>query len=210
MNKPIIFFLVAIGLLLSLTGFKNPYTGNADVKTEFLAKYKLANEKMNSITSDFVQYRHLAIMNEPIKSSGKFYYKKPDLMKWDQSFPSEYYFIVNGDKIIRFDGNRRKEMSVNNPQVSYFKNFIMGTVDGSLFESTQFKSEFTKSADFTKVVLIPIEKQMKKRIETIELLFNTNDLSLQGLTIFESGGDKMVIEFNNQVFNSISDNTVFE
>ena len=210
MNKQIIFLLVIFGLLLSLTAFKKASYGSSDVKKEFLTKYKAANEKMNSITSDFVQYRHLAIMNEPLKSTGKFYYKKADLMKWDQRSPSPYYFIVNGDKIIRFDGTRRKEMSVNNPQVSYFKNFIMGTVDGSLFESNQFNSEFTKTNELIKVVLVPIEKQMKKRIETIELLFNTNDLSLQGLTIFESGGDKMVIEFSNQEFNVINDNAVFE
>lgn len=210
MSKQIIFFLSIIGAFISLTAFKKPASLGTDVKTEFLARYKDVNAKMTSISSDFVQYRHMAIMKEPIKSSGKFYYKKAGLMKWDQHTPSPYYFIVNGDKVIRFDGTKRKELSVNNPQVSYFKNFIMGTVDGTLFESTQFISEFTKTEQYVKVVLTPLEKQMKKRMNAIELLFNTEDLSLKGLTILESGGDKMIIEFSNQEFNTINDSSIFE
>lgn len=210
MYKQIIFFLIIIGVFVGLTAFKNPAFLGTDVKTEFLAKYKEANAKMTSIASDFVQYRHMTIMKEPIKSSGQFYYKKAGLMKWDQLTPSPYYFIVNGDKVIRFDGTKRKELSANNPQVSYFKNFIMGTVDGSLFDSKQFKSEFTKTEENVKVVLFPLEKQMKKRIDAIELLFNPGDLSLHGLTIFEKGGDKMIIEFSNQEFNTIYDSAIFE
>ena len=210
MNKQIIFFLIVISVFVSLTAFKNQPSLGTNVKSEFLTKYKEMNAKMTSISSDFVQYRHMEIMNEPIKSSGKFYYKKNDLMKWDQLTPSPYYFIVNGDRVVKFDGVKRKELSVNNPQVSYFKSFIMGTVDGTLFENTQFESEFTKTNQYVKVVLSPLDKQMKKRISAIELLFGLVDLSLQRLTMFEIGGDKMIIEFTGQEFNTINDDTVFE
>jgi len=204
-------FLHIITLFLAVSavyGFSISLTGT-DIKTEFLKKYSEANKNINSIKSNFTQEHHLEIMEEPIVSTGVFYYKKPGLMKWDQLAPTPYYFIVNGDKVIKFDGKKRKELSVNSPQVSYFKNFIMGTVDGSLFESTQFESTFTKSGNQIHVLLNPLEKQLKKRIEKIELTFNESELTLLGLTIFEAGGDKMIIAFSKQKFNTITDNAIF-
>lgn len=208
MKKRIVYFALVWFALIAIFGFSFS-SQKPDLKAEFLKNYNKVNAKIESIESDFTQEYHLEIMEEPIVSTGKFYYKKVGLMKWDQLTPTPYYFIVNGNKVVKFDGKKRKELSINNPQVSYFKNFIMGTVDGTLFESKQFESEFYKLDNRIKVILTPTERQLKKRIERIELLFNKKELSLNGLTIIESGGDKMIIAFSNQAFNTITDNAIF-
>ena len=136
-----------------------------DIKEDFLQRLNTSNDTVTSIQSNFVQTRTLSIMEEPLISSGEFTYKKPELMKWDQQLPTPYYFILNGVNVIRFDGEKRKKIAANSPQVSYFKDFILGTVNGSMFESEQFLSTFTKMGDKVKIVLIPQQKAMLKRIE---------------------------------------------
>ncbi len=115
-----------------------------DVKEEFLQRMQITNAEVSSIHSHFVQKRTLSIMEDVLVSAGEFYYKKPGLMKWDQQQPTKYYFILNGTKVIRYDGQKRKIIPANSPQVSHFKDFIMGTVNGTMFESEQFLSTFTK------------------------------------------------------------------
>jgi len=208
MIKKLLFILTVLGSLTMVFGFN--YGTNTSIQIEFLKKFKEANKEMKSIQSDFTQKHFMQIMEEPIVSTGVFYYRKPDLMKWDQRTPSPYYFIVTGNKVVKFDGKKRKELSANNPQVSYFKNFIMGTVDGSLFESKQFDAMYEKSGGFYHVTLSPKEKNMKKRIENILLDFNETSLALVQLELVEAGGDRMVISFTDQQFNSIIDNSVFK
>ncbi len=184
-------------------------TSAQDIKQEFLQRMNTANEEISSIQSDFVQKRTLSIMEDILISSGEFFYKKPGLMKWDQQLPSQYYFILNRAKVIRFDGQKRKVISANNPQVAHFKDFIIGTVNGSIFESEQFLSTFTKTDNKVTIVLIPQQKSMKKRIESIQLVFWYDEIVLLEVIIMEKGGDMTAIYFSNQKFNTITDITIF-
>ena len=85
----------------------------------------------------------------------------------------------------------------------------MGTVNGSMFESEQFLSTFTKTDNEVIIVLIPEEKAMKKRIDRIRLVFEYEKMVLLELLIMEKGGDTTAIYFSNQKFNTITENDIF-
>jgi len=180
-----------------------------DFKDEFIARMKSSNDQINSIASDFVQERSLSIMEDVLVSSGEFFYKKPGLMKWDQQQPSKYYFILNGDKVIRFDGKKRKVVPANSPQVTHFKEFIIGAVSGSIFENKLYNTEINKVGNRAMVVLIPQQKAMSKRIKKIHLEFDYEKMILLNLILFETDGDKTAIRFTNQKINTITDLTIF-
>jgi len=175
----------------------------------FLERLHTFNLTTTSIQSDFVQTRTLEILDEPLISSGIFYYKKPGLMKWNQELPSPYYFIINGSNVIRFDGKERKVMSSNSPQIAHFKDFILGTIDGSMFESDKYSTSFIKNDNLVRIVLIPQQKSMAKRLEKIELVFEYDKMMLKELVIAEVGGDKTEIIFSNQQINTIKNNAIF-
>ncbi len=196
-------FLIIILLAISIV------SSAQSIKKDFLQRLHTSNDTITSIQSDFVQIRTLSIMEEPLISSGQFTYKKPELMKWDQQLPTPYYFIVNGANVIRFDGEKRNQIAANSPQVSHFKDFILGTVSGSMFESDQFLSTFTKKGDKVKIVLVPQQRAMLKRIGKIELVFGYQKMVLFELTLVEAKGDKMTIHFSNQKTNVITSNDIF-
>ena len=85
----------------------------------------------------------------------------------------------------------------------------MGTVNGTMFESEQFLSTFTKTDNEVIIVLIPEEKAMKKRIDRIRLVFEYEKMVLLELLIMEKGGDTTAIYFSHQKFNTITDNDIF-
>jgi len=180
-----------------------------DIKDEFIARMKSYNSQVNSIASDFIQQRSLSIMEDVLVSSGEFFYKKPGLMKWDQQQPSEYYFILNGDKVIRFDGKKKKTIPANSPQVAHFKDFIIGAVNGSIFENKLYETEINKNGNRVMVILMPQQKAMSKRIEKIHLEFDYEKMILLNLILFEADGDKTTIHFSNQQINTITDLSIF-
>jgi len=176
----------------------------------FLKKLQESNSATQSIQSNFVQTQQLAIMEEPLISSGIFYYKKPGLMKWDQQLPSPYYFIINGETVTKFDGKKRKIMSANSPQFAYFKEFILGTISGDMFTSKKFATTYVQKEEVILIELRPLQKTMLKRIEKINMVFEFETSSLKELMITEVGGDKMEIVFSHHQINTITDNTIFE
>ncbi len=201
--------LTYVFILVTLWPLVMTASAQEDPKQAFLARLKEKNKNVQSIESDFIQERTIAMMEEVLRSSGKFYYKKPGMLKWDQQQPSPYYLIISGDHVVRFDGKKKKEMAANSPQVVYFKNFIMGTVDGSLFESNQFQSTFEERDSETIITLHPQHKSMQKRFRSIELIFDSESLMLKKIVIHEPGDDTMVLIFLNQKFNTLKDDSVF-
>ncbi len=196
--------LSLIALIISMSS-----VSAQNIKQEFLQRFEMKNKNIVSIQSEFIQKRTLSIMDEALVSSGKFYYKKPGLIKWDQELPTPYYFILNGEKVIKYDGKKRQVINANSPQVSYFKDFILGTVNGSMLKSEQFTSSFTKEDNEVIVILIPQHKSLKKRIEKIQLIFEYEKMILMELVILEKDGDETAIFFSNQQFNTISNNVLF-
>ena len=90
-----------------------------------------------------------------------------------------------------------------------FKKFILGTVDGTLFTDDRFKSSFNIIEQQIQVILIPEDKNLKKRMDKIILLFNNESLFLTSLTMEEKDGDKTIIQFFNQELNIQIDSKTF-
>ena len=60
---------------------------------------------VQTLSSDFSQERHLSMLKEPLISSGKFAYEKPDRLYWEILKPSPLGFVVQGDKAKRWSGD---------------------------------------------------------------------------------------------------------
>ena len=191
-------------ILIVLTGFQN------NPKEDFLSKLKKFNQENSSLTADFNQVKSISLMNSLLKSSGKFYYSKPEYLLWDQEEPSIYKFKLKGNKVELTQGNSTQVISSNNPQVVHFKNFILSTINGSIFDSDQFDSEFIRNGDQMEINLIPKNKMLKKRVSSLFLRFDYEQSLLQFLRINEVGGDYTEITFTNQKLNSITDTKIFE
>ena len=97
---------IVIFLIGTLVGKGQNYTP-VETKTEFKALLKSASVKMSTITADFDQIKFLSFMEEEIKSSGTFYFLKPNKVRWEYLHPSAYYLILNENKIITFMNGKK-------------------------------------------------------------------------------------------------------
>jgi len=160
------------------------------------------SQNTNSIAADFIQVKEMSFMEEKITSSGKFYFQKEKLMRWEYTNPFEYAIILNGDRIRIIDEGEVKDFDASsNRMFLEISNVMTGMVNGTLLGSNEFSTSWFEADDYFKAELIPNNSMMKEYLARIELKLNKTDYSVDELKMFEKSGDYTVVNFQNKKLN---------
>ena len=122
-----------------------------------------------SLTADFTQTKHVAMMREPQVSQGHMVYRAPDYMKWQYTKPKAVVWEINGT-----------ESNVN-PQIQNLLRMIMTSVAG----------EGTEAAK--------LQKESKKLFKSVTITMDEKTHVAQRVELVEKNGDTTIIEFTNVV-----------
>src|SRR5690606_34510910 len=57
------------------------------------------SEKINSLKTDFIQYKHLSFLSREIETSGNMVFQTPDLLNWKYTKPYQYSIVFRKGKI---------------------------------------------------------------------------------------------------------------
>jgi len=177
---------------------------------DFISRIEKINASVTSIESEFIQIQKFSFLDEVIESTGNFYFKKPNAMKWEQLSPEPYKFVLNDHEAYSFDGKDKKSMPANSPQLVGFKKFIMGTIDGSVFAGDDFETTIVENQEHIEVVMLPQKKAVKRIFLRVEMVFDKTTLDLDVLRFYESEEDTRIISFNNHQKNTLTDYSIFQ
>ncbi|MBT8364243.1 MAG: outer membrane lipoprotein carrier protein LolA, partial [Deltaproteobacteria bacterium] len=72
-------------------------------KDRIFSEISRAATKVTTLKSDFVQERHLGMLEDVLISKGRFYYKKQDRLRWEVTKPVTSGFAVSGKQAKRWD-----------------------------------------------------------------------------------------------------------
>ncbi len=171
---------------------------------EFFRK-KLAAEsrQQESIECDFTQYRHLEIMDETLVSSGKFYFKREDMICLDYVNPAPYRIVLNGQKVkILSDGKKNVYDMSSNQQATAMKSMLASCLFGDFTGSeSNYRMSVFEDESHYRVEIEPQNKRMKKYIRKIEAVFDKKNLSVDQLILREPSGDFTRQVFSDKKFN---------
>jgi len=169
-----------------------------------------ASASMNTITSDFVQEKHLEYLSVVIESKGKFWFKKPGILRWEYTDPYKYIIVINQGKIIIKDEGKKNEFDVNsNKAFQELNNIIVNSVNGTLISSEKYNYEILEGKESWLVKLFPKDPQMKKIMNSIELYFLKTDMSVNRIKMVESDQDYTMITLRNKKYNEVIPASVF-
>jgi len=168
---------------------------------KILADLKKTSQSTSSIQADFREEKYLSILKEPKISSGVFYYKKNDKMRWEQQVPFKYVILINGDKIRVQDQGKEKNMGSATRMAAQIKELMIGLVNGDFQQNKGFSLTCMESTDMYQVILSPTNKRLKSVYSKIELVFPKNTLRLAELSFFEKSGDKSLMKFQKEKLN---------
>ena len=199
---------ILITLILSITLCLPGLAQNRNA--DFVVRLKEHYNTVKSISAQFTQRKQSLLFNTPLVSEGLFYFQNPDKIRWEQQKPNAEYFVINGDEVIQFDGESVRKSSGLNMQMSVFRQFIMGTVDGSILDDASFEKTFLSKNGKMIITLLPMDKRMAKRLQRIELTFDERSLLLEQLKMFESPDEYSDIRFISQKVNAVIPSSIFQ
>ncbi|RYE89557.1 MAG: outer membrane lipoprotein carrier protein LolA [Cytophagaceae bacterium] len=205
------FLLLLLALLPAFASVAQPkgYRAVTDASA-FRTNYAKAAAKTQSIKSSFHQEKNMSMLSEKISSDGLFYFKKNNKVRMEYTKPYKYLLVINGDKILIQDQQKRKVYSAgDNKLFKVINNVIIDCVQGKALDSKDFTTKIYESDKGYCLDLVPQAKEMHKLFTTIRLFIGKDDFAIDQLEMHESMGDTTLITFVDKQLNTAISDEVF-
>ena len=191
--KKIAFITILLTLICGCPVFSQTVT-QAQVKQQI----SQAASKLKSMQCDFVQTKHLKMLNDKVVSKGKMYYQQSDKLRWEYISPYKYTFILNGSKVQLKNSKRNDVIDVEkNKLFKEIARIMMSSVVGNCMNDKSFKVTISDGKTEWIATMVPQRKEMKQMFQTIKLHFNKKNSMVSMVELIEKNGDKTVIELKN-------------
>jgi outer membrane lipoprotein-sorting protein len=155
-----------------------------------------------SIAADFLQEKHLTMMEEIIISKGKFQFKKENNVRWEYTEPIVYAIIIRDEHfIINNDGKISEYNTESNRLFKEINNMIVMAIQGNFVDDPEFQVTFFENEKNILASLIPENDLLENILSTIEIYFDKKDLSVVSVKFIEPGDDFTFITFVNRQMN---------
>jgi len=198
-------YKITLIFMLMIPGVITAQPGNT------LQQIKLHSQKIKTIEADFTQTKTISFIDEQLVSSGKFWFSRPDRMRWEYQNPFFYSIIINGDNIKVIDDKKVSRFNAaSNAMFGQIKLIIMNMVNGKMFDDPDYHATITEDAYFIIVNFETVNKGMKEYIASIDLYFNAQNYEMVKIRMNEASGDVTVIEFDNQKINNSIQDDIFK
>ena len=196
--------LITFGILCSISGFSQSFGNKIDPANGFSEKLKTAGEKTQSITCNFNQTKHLAVLTKANVSTGKFFFKKEQNICLEYTIPTGNLIVMSGGKFkIVADGKTNVVDMRSNPMMRQMGAMLTACMTGDiqLFGSDSNTEYFETSTTYT-VVISPNNRRVKKYLKQIVLTFDKQDMTLNSMQMKENDTDFTQYQFSDKKLNS--------
>jgi len=173
------------------------------------SKVKALATTTKTISSDFVQYKHLDFLDNDIETSGKLAFKAPDLVKWEYVAPFKYSVLFKDETLfINDEGNKSNVDIGSNKMFKQLNKLIISSVKGDMFDEVEFTIEYFHKDQNSLVYFSPRDKKFAKYIQAFHITFNSKGDVIE-VKMLEPSQDYTKIVFSNKVLNQTLDNAIF-
>ena len=166
---------------------------------------------IKTMQCDFIQTKHLKMLNDDMVSKGRMYYQQSNRLRWEYTTPYTYTFIINNDKVLLKNNQRNDVIDVNKNKL--FKEIaciMMSSVVGNcLNDEKSFKSSISGLGGEWVATLVPQRKDMKQMFQKIVLHFSQKQAMVTQVELIEKNGDRTVIDLKNIKTNETISNNMF-
>lgn len=163
-----------------------------------------------TLTTDFVQYKHMDFLSKDIETSGKMSFKATNMLLWQYTKPYQYSIVFKNNKISINDAGKKSQMDTGNSKMfAKLNKLIVGSVSGDMFDDAEFTITYFKDKDSNIARLVPKDAALKKYIKQMELHFEKKGNMVSEVIMTEPSGDYTRIVFKNKTANAPVPDSVF-
>ncbi|WP_426483389.1 outer membrane lipoprotein carrier protein LolA [Flavobacterium sp. 2] len=176
----------------------------------FKQDVNVVSKKIKTLSTDFVQYKHLDFLSKDIETSGKMVFKEPALLSWQYKKPYNYSIVFKNGKILINDEGKKSAVDIGNSKIfARINKLIIGSVSGNMFDDKEFTISYFKLKGQNLAKFVPKDATLKKYIKQIELTFDKEEATVVQVKLLESSEDYTRIVLKNKVINAKIDDSIF-
>lgn len=198
------------GLVLALATL--PATAPAAEPTEILNSLRSKAAGVATIVSDFKQEKRLSMFDSVLVSTGRFYFDRPDKLRWEYIDPLIEGFAISGDK-----GTRWTDSVENRRQFVLRQDPVMHIVAGQLlawatFDLDRLRQEYDIALDGASPVVLrltPRGDEARRILQCLLIEFSPSGETVARVELREQGEDFTRITFSGTVINQPLDAGLF-
>jgi len=199
MKRVYLLRLIVFGALVVLGHGVGALASNVD---DVVGRVDDRYAKTQDLQGTFTQETIIEGFETGFKSTGRFYLKKPGLLRWDYLEPSKEHIYVDGDEVMMYVPEHQQVVKGTLTQISASKGplaLLLGvgklSKQFTVLESAEASSDSQKIPDLT---LIPKPDGDKApTIKKILLQLFTDSYLIQAITIFETSGNISRVHFDH-------------
>ena len=154
---------------------------------------------MKTMQCDFVQTKHLKMLNNDFVSHGKMYFQQSNKLRWEYTSPYSYTFILNNDKVLL--KNKQRNDLIDIKQNKLFREIVrimMSSVVGNcLADDKNYKVSIATIGNEWVATLLPQRKDMKQMFQKLVLHFHAKKSVVNTVELYDKNGEKTIIELKN-------------
>ena len=154
---------------------------------------------MKTMQCDFIQTKHLKMLNNDFVSHGKMYYQQSNKLRWEYTSPYSYTFILNNDQVLL--KNKQRNDLIDIKQNKLFREIVrimMSSVVGNcLADDKNYKVSIATIGNEWVATLLPQRKDMKQMFQKLVLHFNAKKSVVNTVELYDKNGEKTIIELKN-------------
>jgi len=204
MNKLLVF------LILPFFAFAQGEKMSETEAKSFRTQAENEAKSIETLTTGFVQKKHMTFLSDPIETAGEMVFQAPDNLLWKYTTPYVYSIVFKENKVhINNEGAKSTIDVGNNKTFEKINQLIVGSVSGDLFDDESFSISYYKSSKFNIAVLVPKSNSIKQYISRLDLFFTKSDSSIAEVKLIEPSEDFTHIVFKNKKTNISLDKNTF-
>ncbi|AVR46415.1 outer membrane lipoprotein carrier protein LolA [Christiangramia fulva] len=196
--------------LASISMFsQNPLSENAESNFKSAVVRKANN--INSFSAEFIQVKHMKMMDENPQSKGRVYYKSPNMLKWEYTAPYDYQVLFKDSKLYLLENGELSEVDLSgNKLFAQIGELIAGSLNGKILEADKdFRINFFRINNEIKARIVPNESHLSSMFKEIWLNFDENQL-IKSVRLIDPSGDYTEISMKNIEINQPISPAVFQ
>ncbi|MGY0391040.1 outer membrane lipoprotein carrier protein LolA [Bizionia sp. KMM 8389] len=181
-------------------------------ETEALTLKTLVKQQAKTtktISSDFVQYKHMDFLSNDIVTEGTLHFKVPNLIKWAYTKPFAYAVIFKNNTMYINDAGKKSDIDMSSSKLfKELNSLIINSIKGDMFDTNEFDITYYKLNETSIVHFIPKSQKSASFIKAFHLTFNQQG-NVEIVKMIEPSGDYTKIVFSNKVLNNNISDAIF-
>ena len=102
------------------------------------------SKSIKSMKTDFVQLKHMDFLTKDIETSGKMFFKSPNMLNWQYTKPYQYSIIFKNNKVYINDQGNKSTVDAKSKIFEKINKLIVGSVSGNMFDDKEFEISYFK------------------------------------------------------------------